>query len=72
VDQPQAAFFGAGVLPIGQSGHRSTGGSGQPDADGRIRRTVAVSVVPAFEIEDYRNRPRSEGNVGQDRMEGMP
>ena len=71
MNQPQAAFLGAGVLPISQSGHRRTSSPGQPDADSRIRRAILVPVPRAGQIEDRRRRPRSEWDVGQDRMKGM-
>jgi hypothetical protein len=71
VDQPNAAFLGDGVLPISHSGHGRTEGPDHPDADGSISRAVLVSIVPSCQIEDGRNRPRSEGDVGQDGMERM-
>jgi hypothetical protein len=71
VDQPNAAFLDDGVLPISHSGHGRTEGPGHPDADGGISRAVLVSIVPSCQIEDGRNRPRSEGDVGQGGMERM-
>ena len=70
MEQAHAAILGGGVLPVSHAGHGGANSTGEPDADRSISREVLVPVGSA-QIEDSCQRPSSEWNVSQDRMEGM-
>src|SRR5205085_4359672 len=66
VSYPHTASRAPGIRPVGEAGDRGGYRRDDPDADQRVR--GRTSVLPPEDVEEERARPRTDGEIREDRM----